>query len=191
MAFYTFSATFITPKIGVGNVVAFVLLGQLCALAVIDHFGLMGAPQFSMTSKRAACWSSMVCQAYSTGRAIALAAVFTLQRLVAVARKRANASFVDNRPAILMIGENMLDDVLTRTRVTADDVRGKLREANVIDLSEVHLVVLEATGDVSVLHGSDGVPLDARLVEGVEGANDALARLDAARPGSVRYADRS
>lgn len=53
VAFYTFSATFITPKIGVGNVVAFVLLGQLCALAVIDHYGLMGAPQFSMTSKRA------------------------------------------------------------------------------------------------------------------------------------------
>ena len=118
--------------------------------------------------------------------AIALAAVFALQRAVAVARRRAGASFVDNSPAILMIGERMLDDALDRTRVTEDDVRGKLREANVIDLSEVYLVVLEATGDVSVLHGADGAALDARLVEGIEGADDALDRLEAARPGSVR-----
>ncbi len=53
VAFYVFSATFITPRIGVGNVVAFVLLGQLFALAAIDHFGFLGAPQFSLSWKRA------------------------------------------------------------------------------------------------------------------------------------------
>ena len=53
VAFYVFSATFITPRIGVGNVVAFVLLGQLFALATIDHFGLLGAIQFPLTLKRA------------------------------------------------------------------------------------------------------------------------------------------
>lgn len=30
---------------------------------------------------------------------------------------------------------------------------GKLREANVLDLSQVRAVILETTGDVSVLHG--------------------------------------
>lgn len=118
---------------------------------------------------------------------IALGTVFLLQRVVAVARRRADASFVDNPPAILMVGERMLEDALTRTRVTSDDVRGKLREVNVIDLDEVHLVVLEATGDVSVLHGSDGAPLDARVVEGIDGIEDALAELERARPGSVRH----
>ena len=64
----------------------------------------------------------------------------------------------------------MLDDVLLRTRVTRDDILGKLREANVIDLSEVYAVVLESTGDISVLHGKDGKALDARLLKDVKGS---------------------
>jgi len=37
----------------VGNAVFFVLLGQLVAAAVIDHFGLMGALPFALTPRRA------------------------------------------------------------------------------------------------------------------------------------------
>ena len=47
----------------------------------------------------------------------------------------------------------MIEENLTRSRVTADDLRGKLREANVRNYNEVRYVVLEATGDVSVVHG--------------------------------------
>lgn len=49
---YILSITAIAPKFGVGNAVSFVLLGQLVAMCVIDHFGLMGAPRFTMTSQR-------------------------------------------------------------------------------------------------------------------------------------------
>jgi len=103
--------------------------------------------------------------------AIGVAALLLSQRLVSMARVHFNASaVVDNQAIVLMVGETMLDDALVRTRVTRDDIRGKLREANVIDLSEVHAVVLESTGDISVLHGSDGKKLDARLLEGVANA---------------------
>ena len=113
---------------------------------------------------------------------VGVAMIFLCQRTVAWGRKHAGASaLVDNTPVVLMVGERMLDDVLARTRVTRDDVRGKLREANVIDLSEVHLVVLEATGDISVLHGEGGRLPDERLLDGVDGGAEALRELSGAR----------
>ncbi len=54
MLFYGVSIAFAAPKIGVGNAVFFVLLGQLVAAAAIDHFALWGAMPASLTAKRAA-----------------------------------------------------------------------------------------------------------------------------------------
>ena len=44
IAFYVLSITFVAPRFGIGNAVFFVLLGQLVSAAIIDHFGLFGAP---------------------------------------------------------------------------------------------------------------------------------------------------
>lgn len=44
VAFYVLSVTAIAPRFGVGNAVFFVLVGQLISAALIDHFGLFGAP---------------------------------------------------------------------------------------------------------------------------------------------------
>ena len=52
VVFYIVSITWAAPKIGVGNAVFFVLLGQLVAAAAIDHFGLWGAVQSAITPKR-------------------------------------------------------------------------------------------------------------------------------------------
>ena len=62
-------------------------------------------------------------------------------------------------PSFVEVG---LDDALAASRVTRADVHAKLREANALDLSRVRAVVLETTGDISVLHGDaiDPVLLD-------------------------------
>ena len=52
VAFYVISVTWIVPKFGVSNAIAFALLGQLIAMSVIDHFGLLGAQQYAITTKR-------------------------------------------------------------------------------------------------------------------------------------------
>jgi transporter family-2 protein len=52
MVFYALSITWAAPRIGVGNAVFFVLLGQLVAAAAIDHFGLFGALRTGLTLKR-------------------------------------------------------------------------------------------------------------------------------------------
>jgi uncharacterized membrane protein YcaP (DUF421 family) len=62
---------------------------------------------------------------------------------------------IDNVPLLLMDGEQILEDNLRKARVTKGDLRSKLREANVLDPSEVRAVVFETTGDIVVLHSDD------------------------------------
>jgi len=102
----------------------------------------------------------------------ALAALYILQ--IAVAKLRRASTFiskmVDNQPLLLMKGTKFLDKNLNSAKVTHDDLRGKLREANVTQLSQVKAVVMEATGDISVLHNEDPAhELDDELLKNVEG----------------------
>jgi bacterial/archaeal transporter family-2 protein len=52
VVYYVFAATWIVPKFGVGNAVAFVILGQLMSMAVMDHYSLFGAPHYPITLQR-------------------------------------------------------------------------------------------------------------------------------------------
>ena len=52
VAIYILGMTFVAPRFGVGNAVAFVLLGQLLSMAAIDQFALFGAAQHSLTTQR-------------------------------------------------------------------------------------------------------------------------------------------
>lgn len=102
---------------------------------------------------------------------VALATLFLCQRTVSWLRYHINAaSVVDNEPVLLMVGDTIFKDVLKQTRVTEEDIYGKLREANVLDFDEVQAVILEATGDISVLHGEPGTKrLNPDLLKGVRG----------------------
>ncbi|QLG46516.1 DUF421 domain-containing protein [Costertonia aggregata] len=91
-----------------------------------------------------------------THAAIGLAAIFGIQSLVA--RLRLYKPFrnaVDNDPLLLMDGKTILHKNLKKANVTEGDLRAKLREANVLDLSQVRAVVFETTGDIAVLHTAD------------------------------------
>ncbi len=52
IVFYILTMTWVAPKFGVGSAVAFVLLGQIIAMATIDHFGLLGALHHPITIQR-------------------------------------------------------------------------------------------------------------------------------------------
>ena len=54
MLFYALAVTWAGPKMGIGNAVFFVLLGQIIAAAIIDHFGLWGAIKSDFTVRRMA-----------------------------------------------------------------------------------------------------------------------------------------
>jgi transporter family-2 protein len=53
VVFYIIAITWAAPRIGVGNAIFFVLLGQLVAAAATDHYGILGAVQSSLTTRRA------------------------------------------------------------------------------------------------------------------------------------------
>ena len=50
--FYILSVTWISPRFGISNAVSFALLGQLIAMSIIDHYGLLGATQYTLSAKR-------------------------------------------------------------------------------------------------------------------------------------------
>jgi uncharacterized membrane protein YcaP (DUF421 family) len=98
---------------------------------------------------------------------VAMAGLFLVQYTAARLRKSVDAaeSVMQNEPVFLMRDGKFLDDALDKTRVAKSDLIAKLREANALDLSRVRAVVLETTGDVSVLHGEG---LDETLIENVK-----------------------
>ncbi len=103
---------------------------------------------------------------------VALGSLFGIQMLVATLRGRSTvmSKLVDNEPVLLMRGTEILNDHLKEVKVTREDLRAKLREANVTQMHQVHAVVMEATGDIAVLHHEDpDHDLDDVLLKGVRG----------------------
>lgn len=96
----------------------------------------------------------------------ALAIIYTLQLLVAAARRfKIIRNIMDNKPTLLMQNGKIIEGSLKKCKVTESDLKAKLREANVIQLSEVKAVVFESTGDISVLHGTDDKDVDDWIMD--------------------------
>tara|TARA_R110001599_G_scaffold46281_10_gene135844 strand:+ start:595 stop:1149 length:555 start_codon:yes stop_codon:yes gene_type:complete len=101
---------------------------------------------------------------------MALAVLFALQMGVATLRVHSDLfeGSTNNKPRLIMANGKMLRDQMAKAKITESDLRGKLREANVLDFSQVDAAVAETTGDISVLHRERGdTPLAASLLEGV------------------------
>lgn len=72
-------------------------------------------------------------------------------------RRNAGFGVFDNEPLLLVIDQTIIGPAMERANMTEDDLRAKLREANVLDPSTVRGVIMETTGDVSVLHGDEAI----------------------------------
>lgn len=53
VVFYVLAVTAIAPKIGLGNAIFLVLLGQIVSTSFIDHFGLLGAIKTPISAQKA------------------------------------------------------------------------------------------------------------------------------------------
>ncbi len=96
----------------------------------------------------------------------AMGGLFLIQFAIASVRKRWSrfGDAIQNQPLLLMKDGQVIDRALETSRVARGDLLAKLREANVLDMSQVRAAILETTGDVSVLHGDR---LESTLLEGV------------------------
>ena len=150
--------------IAVAAIIAFTRLNGLRSFSKMSGF------DFAITVAKGSVLASAVMADTSTAfwaNIAALAALFIVQGAIGRLRRRLPAlqAAVDNTPLMLMENGEILERNLLKGQVSHEDLMGKLREANALTFDAVHAVILEDTGDVSVLHGSGKV--DARLLEGV------------------------
>ena len=68
VVFYMLSITWAAPKIGIGNAISLVLLGQLISMALIDHYGLFGTPPNFISIQRIVGLIFMIAGVYLTVR---------------------------------------------------------------------------------------------------------------------------
>jgi uncharacterized membrane protein YcaP (DUF421 family) len=99
--------------------------------------------------------------------AVALSAIVFFQVLFAFVQRKSEAfrKTATNHPILLMSNGKILEDNLAKTNLHVSELIAKLREANVLRFEDVKAAVFESTGDVSVLHSSDGTNLEPRLLD--------------------------
>src|SRR5690554_6520564 len=123
---------------------------------------------------------------------VGLATLFLLQKLISLARQNSRISrLVDNKPMLLMRRGRILHENMRRANVSENDLRAKLREANITRREQVDAVVLEITGEMSGMHGDPGDILGEWLLDEVsdpETGDPAQVRLRRPlRPASASY----
>lgn len=88
--------------------------------------------------------------------AVTLITVLLAHRIVSKLRQFPSAALLfDHPPRVLVSGGRVLDSQLRRSGLTKDDLYGLLREHGVLELNDVHLVVFEQRGKISIIRRTD------------------------------------
>lgn len=145
-------------------VVAVIVLARLNGLR---SFSKMASFDFALTIATGSILATIMTSSKTPWPGlVALITLFATRFAVSLVRKRWQPMkwLTDNTALMLFYEGQLFRENLALARVTEDEVRGKMREANALEPSRVRAIVLEATGDVSVLHGDR---LDPGLLKGV------------------------
>jgi uncharacterized membrane protein YcaP (DUF421 family) len=94
-----------------------------------------------------------------------LLVLFLIQGTISRLRTRSDAlkQAVDNTPLLLVKDGEFLHDNMKEAQISPSDVVGKLREMNACERGKLRAVVLETTGNISVIYAEP----DAEMVEGL------------------------
>lgn len=135
-------------------------LRSFSKMTAFDFIVTLATGSLVATAAAASEWTGFV-QALG-----AIAVLMALQAFLAVLRRASGGyrSILANEPLLLMRDGRFRDEAMAASRVSRDDVMEKLRAAGVVDMEDVRAVVLETTGDISVLQGNH---LDDTLLTGV------------------------
>jgi len=149
----------------------FISIVTIARVAGLRTFAKMSSVDFASTIAIGSILASTIMnnqQSLLKG-ALAMAAITLLQILFAWLKKKSPgfSKIAVNTPMLLMKGGEIYYDNLKAANLDESELTAKLREANVLHLSEVHAVVLETTGDISVLHGKENKRIDDMLLKNV------------------------
>ncbi|ALM20264.1 hypothetical protein AAT17_02870 [Nonlabens sp. MIC269] len=157
----------------VSSVAIFILIIIITRIVGLRSFAKFTTYDFAITVAIGSIVSSTLTSSTSVAQGFtAIAALLILTLIVSIIQKRNSKikSSISNQPILLMKGKEILYDNLKKAHVHEDQLIAKLREANVIHLDQVVAVVLETTGDISVLHCDDAsnANLHDKILQGVK-----------------------
>ena len=105
------------------------------------------------------------------GGAVALLTLLAIQAVFWQMRRwPPTERLVRNPPMALVVDGRFHEQNLRRTHLDQSDVWARMRVAGIRSPDEIALMVLESTGQVSVIRA--GGPVDARILEEVRGVKD-------------------
>jgi uncharacterized membrane protein YcaP (DUF421 family) len=158
----------------VSGVVAYIAVILLTRISGVRSLAKMSSFDFAATvAVGSTLAATLLGQTPLVAGLAGLAVLFGAQWVIGTARRRdLLRGALDNAPLLLMAGGEVLDSNLRHARVSREELWSQLRLAGVCSRAEVYAVVMETTGDISVLRA--GEPVDAELLDGVRGA-EALA----------------
>jgi uncharacterized membrane protein YcaP (DUF421 family) len=157
-------AVVVSAVVAYAAVIALSRLGGLRSLAKMSTFDFAATVAVGSTLS-----STLLGTTPLSAGLVGLALLFGLQWAVATLRRRGRlGGLVDNAPMVVMVDGEMVEGNLRHVRVAPLELFSQLRLSGVHSLDQVRAVIMETTGDLSVLKAGD--PLDRELLEGVRGA---------------------
>jgi uncharacterized membrane protein YcaP (DUF421 family) len=157
----------------IGSLMVFVAVILITRIVGLRSFAKFTAYDFAFTVAIGSIISSTLTSSTSiVYGGVALASLLILTYIFSYLQRKfpSLSSLISNKPLLLMKGNTIIEENLKHARVERSQLLSKLREANVLNFDQVCAVVMESTGDISVLHKSnddDDQLLNEALLEGV------------------------
>jgi uncharacterized membrane protein YcaP (DUF421 family) len=142
----------------VGCFIIFLVVIVLTRLIGLRAFAKFTAYDFAFTVATGSIVSSILTSSTTLAHgATAIGGLLFVSFIFSKLQRKYSAldKLISNAPLLIMEGSKVLYENLETARIEEEQLYAKLREANVLHFEQVVAVVLESTGDISVLHTSD------------------------------------
>ena len=142
----------------IGCLLVFFVIIILTRIVGLRSFAKFTVYDFAFTVAIGSIISSILTSSTSVVHgSIAIAGLLLLTYIFSFLERKipALSNLLSNSPLLLMDGNTILYKNLKAARIQESQLLAKLREANVLNYDQIYAVVLESTGDISVLHSSD------------------------------------
>ncbi|WBU89075.1 DUF421 domain-containing protein [Cellulophaga omnivescoria] len=173
---WLFASVEILGKVVLSIVAIFTIIIIITRISGLRTFAKMSSFDFASTIAIGSILASIVLNSNQsiTKGAIALGGIILFQSVFSYCKRNYEwfNNLFTNKPMLLMENGEFILQNLRKTNVDPKDIYAKLREANVKDKSEILAVVLESTGDISVLHKSKDIGLAKEILTGVQKQQD-------------------
>ncbi|APT93691.1 membrane protein [Corynebacterium phocae] len=80
--------------------------------------------------------------------------------------------FIDRPPVLLMFAGEVFEKNINYAHISRNDISSAVRKAGLGRLSDVQVMILEPTGQISIIRA--GQPVDPKILSDVRGAKEAL-----------------